>query len=123
MFIVPLNSHHLVSRLEGNDVSSGLKWAMVSRSVVLMPKPRFTSWLMEELLEPWVHYIPLAEDLSDVEAKVQWMIDHSIEAQRISYQARLWILDLYFHPQAAEDDRTINMEILGRYLSHYVAIP
>lgn len=40
--------------LEGNDVASGLKWALLSQSVVLMPRPRHTSWCMEELLEPWV---------------------------------------------------------------------
>lgn len=40
--------------LEGNDVASGLKWALLSQSVVLMPPPRHTSWAMEELLEPWV---------------------------------------------------------------------
>jgi hypothetical protein len=40
--------------IEGNDVASGLKWALLSQSVVLMPTPRHTSWAMEELLVPWV---------------------------------------------------------------------
>jgi hypothetical protein len=40
--------------LEGNDVASGLKWALLSQSIVLMPPPKHTSWAMEELLEPWV---------------------------------------------------------------------
>ena len=40
--------------IEGNDVASGLKWALLSQSVVLMPPPKHTSWAMEELLEPWV---------------------------------------------------------------------
>jgi hypothetical protein len=40
--------------IEGNDVASGLKWALLSQSIVLMPKPKHTSWAMEELLEPWV---------------------------------------------------------------------
>jgi Glycosyl transferase family 90 len=107
--------------LEGNDVASGLKWAMVSNSVVLMPPPTFTSWMMEELLEPWVHYIPLAPDLSDVEDKVRWMLGHDAEAQRISRRARLWILDLYFHPDAAADQRRINQEVLQRYRAHFRA--
>lgn len=119
MFILAHRLGWALSRLEGNDVSSGLKWAMVSRSVVLMPPPRFTSWLMEERLEPWIHYIPLASDLSDVETKVQWMLAHQVEAQRITYRARLWVLDLYFHPQAADDDKKINLEILRRYKAHW----
>jgi hypothetical protein len=40
--------------IEGNDVASGLKWALLSQSVVLMPPPKHTSWAMEELLQPWV---------------------------------------------------------------------
>jgi hypothetical protein len=40
--------------IAGNDVASGLKWALFSQSVVLMPPPNHTSWAMEELLEPWV---------------------------------------------------------------------
>ena len=43
--------------LERNDVSSGLKWALFSNSVVLTQTPTCTSWAMEELLVPWVHYI------------------------------------------------------------------
>jgi hypothetical protein len=40
--------------IEGNDVASGLKWALLSQSVVLMSPPKHTSWAMEELLKPWV---------------------------------------------------------------------
>jgi hypothetical protein len=101
--------------LEGNDVSSGLKWSMVSNSVVLMPPPTFTSWAMEELLEPWQHYIPLRPDLSDVDQKVQWMLANQAESQRIAHRAKLWILDLYFHPDAMKEAKLINEEILRRY--------
>jgi hypothetical protein len=45
--------------LEGNDLSSGFKWALLSNSVVMTQDLVYTSWAMEELLEPWVHYIPL----------------------------------------------------------------
>jgi hypothetical protein len=43
-------------------------------------------WAIEELLlEPcWVHYIPLAEDLVDVEEKIQWMIDNDDRARHIA---------------------------------------
>jgi hypothetical protein len=57
--------------VEGNDVASGLNSALLSQSVVLMPPPGHTSWLMEELLEPWIHYIPLEEDFPDLESKMQ----------------------------------------------------
>jgi hypothetical protein len=105
--------------LEGNDVASGLKWSLLSQSVVMMPKPKHTSWAMEERLEAWVHYVPLSDDLEDVEEKMQWVLSHDDEARRISERASLWMDDLVFHPDAARDDRLIKEEILRRYAAHY----
>ena len=42
-----LLEYKAVIMLEGNDVASGLKWALLSQSVVLMPRPLHTSWAME----------------------------------------------------------------------------
>jgi hypothetical protein len=106
--------------LQGNDVASGLKWAMLSQSVVLMPPPTVVSYALEDLLEPFVHYIPLDETLNDIEEKVQWMIDHPQESQQISYRATLWIMDLVFHPDAAHEEQRIRQEILLRYQAHFV---
>jgi hypothetical protein len=101
--------------LEGNDVASGLKWALLSQSVVLMPYPTHTSWAMEELLEPWVHYVPLNENATDVEDKMKWIVEHDDIAQAISARATQWMEDLVYHPDALEDDRWIEEEILRRY--------
>jgi hypothetical protein len=106
--------------LEGNDVSSALKWAMYSQSVVLMPRPTQTSWAMEELLEPWVHYIPLEDDLTDMKEKVQWLIDNDEKAKQISERATLWIKDLVLSPVAKEDEKQIQKEILRRYRAHFI---
>lgn len=115
-----MTSYKGIIVLEGNDVSSGLKWAMLSSSVVLMAPPLFTSWAMEELLEAWVHYIPIERDFSDLEEKVSWMINHDAESRRIAYRASLWIKDLVFHPSAQEDESQIFRGILHRYSRHFV---
>jgi hypothetical protein len=109
--------------LEGNDVASGLKWALLSQSVVLMPIPKHTSWAMEELLEPWVHYVPLNEDATDVEAKMKWIVEHDEIAQRIAQRATLWMEDLVFHPDAKDDDRWIEEQILQRYAAQFARLP
>jgi hypothetical protein len=106
--------------IEGNDVASGLKWALLSQSVVLMPNPKHTSWCMEELLEPWVHYVPLDDFATNVEEMMQWVVDHDEEAQRIAERATLWMEDMVFHPDAAQDDRLIQEEILRRYEAHFL---
>jgi Glycosyl transferase family 90 len=108
--------------LEGNDVASGLKWALLSQSVVLMPIPKHTSWAMEELLEPWVHYVPLNADASDVEEKMRWVVEHDEHARRIAHRGSLWMQDLVFHPESLEDDREIQEEILRRYMAHFAPL-
>jgi hypothetical protein len=50
---------------------------------------------------------------------MQWVVDHDDEARKISERASLWMEDLIFHPDAAEDDRLIQEEILRRYQSHF----
>jgi Glycosyl transferase family 90 len=103
----------------GLDAGTGLKWALFSNSVVMMIPPKFTSWAMEELLEPWVHYIPLSEDLSDVAEKMQWVLGHDSLAQQIAWQGALWIRDLVLHPDAETDDQRVTDEMIRRYLAHF----
>ena len=101
------------------DVSSGLKWGLLSRSVVLMPPPTKITWAMEELLQPYVHYIPLYPNLSNVEEQVIWILQHDEEAQAIAHQGSLWIQDLVLHPNASLDNRIIQQEMLVRYRAHF----
>jgi Glycosyl transferase family 90 len=115
-----LLKYKVLIMIEGNDVSSGLKWALYSSSVVVMPYPATaTSWAMEELLEPWVHFVPVKQDLSDLEFVVNWIFSHEEEAQYISLRARLWIEDLLFHPDAAKEEEYIQNETLKRYRANF----
>jgi hypothetical protein len=50
---------------------------------------------------------------------MQWILDNDAEAQRIAERATLWMEDLVFHPDAAEDDRLIHEETLRRYQAHF----
>lgn len=68
---------------------------------------------------PWIHYVPLNDDATDVEEKMKWILDHESDAKRISYAATLWMQDLVYHPDAAEDDRWIQEEMLKRYRMHF----
>jgi hypothetical protein len=110
-----LIQYKVVISLEGNDVSSGLKWNLLSNSVVMMPPPTATSWLMEELLEPWVHYIPLKYDGSDAEDMIRWVIENDLKARRIAERGTLYMYDLLYHPDAKRDDELVRKEMLRRY--------
>lgn len=66
-----LENKYILS-VEGNDKDSGLNWKLNSNSLVLMPKPLSTSWLMERKLIPNHHYILLKNDFSDLKDKLEW---------------------------------------------------
>jgi len=113
-----LKYKYLIS-IEGNDVSSGLKWMLFSNSVVMLPPTTYESWAMEGLLEPFVHYIPIKSDASDVEEKVQWAEDHPEEAQKIAERSTLFIYDLLFHPEALSDEQEILEGIAAKYETNF----
>merc|ERR1712232_1044012 len=58
-----------------------------------MPKLSWNSLLMKQnsshseffygLLKPFVHYVPVRNDLRDLEDKVQWVLTHQKEVQRM----------------------------------------
>ena len=113
-----LKYKYLIS-IEGNDVSSGLKWMLMSNSVVLLPPTTYESWAMEGLLEPFVHYIPIKSDASDVEEKIQWAEDNPDVAQKIAEGSTLFIYDLLFHPDALKDEQEILEGIAVRYETNF----
>jgi len=113
--------YKVVISLEGNDVSSGLKWNLLSNSVVMMPPTTATSWLMEEILEPWVHYIPLRQDGSDAEEMIRWVGENDLKARRIAERGALFMYDFLYHPDAKEDESLVKKEVLKRYRNFWDA--
>ena len=83
--------YRYILSVRGNDKDSGLNWKLSSNSVVLMHPPENTSWLMEPLLKPWVHYVPLRPDFEDVEDKVKWCEANLGMCEQISYNARRYM--------------------------------
>ena len=85
-----LNYKYILS-IPGADKDSGLNWKLASNSVVLMAPPEIESWLMEGLLEPWVHYIPLKDDYSDLDEIVKWCRNNDDKCQEIVKNANNFI--------------------------------
>ena len=79
-----------VLSLEGNDVATDLKWLMAHNSVIFMPTPRAESWLMEGLLQPWVHYVPL-DSPAHAAQRLEWARAHDTECQQIVANANVWV--------------------------------
>jgi hypothetical protein len=107
-----LLKYKMLVSIEGNDVASGLKWNLLSSSVVLMPPAEKSIFSMELLLEPWVHYVPLEVD--HVDKAIQWVLEHDDEAQRISQRGTNFMRDLFLHADAERDNAAVLQKIADR---------
>lgn len=85
-----LRSKFILS-VEGNDVATNMKWIAASNSVLVMPAPTICSWVMEDHMTPWVHYVPVAHDFSDLEDKHRWCLEHPQECERIALEGKEYI--------------------------------
>lgn len=81
-----LLQHKFLLSVEGNDVATNLKWILCSNSVAFCPPFTINSWILEENLQPWQHYIPVKHDFSDLSDKVEWAINHPEKCKDISRQ-------------------------------------
>lgn len=77
--------------LEGNDVSSGLKWILASQSVPIMPTPTVESWACEAMLRPFIHYVPVAADLSDLAEVHAWCRDNDTACRDIAHAGQVFM--------------------------------
>lgn len=99
--------------VEGNDKDSGLNWKLRSKSVVLMPKPTITSWLMEETLIPNIHYIEIKNDFSDLIDKIQWCNDNQQICQEIVSNANDYMKQFEDTDQELEIEKHIITKLLN----------
>ena len=93
--------------LEGNDVATGLKWQLASNSVVFMAKPTTVSFLMEDLLVPFVHYVPLKDDYSNLVEMVQWARNNDNKCKWISQQATVYMQRLWISKRAKDENNEV----------------
>ncbi|MGM0377186.1 MAG: glycosyl transferase family 90 [Bacteroidota bacterium] len=97
--------------LEGIDVASNLKWVMSSRSVAVMPRPKYETWFMEGMLRPDHHYVLIRDDFSDLEEKLNFFIQNPGEAEKIISNARAFVNQF----QNQEQEELISLLVLEKY--------
>ena len=109
-----IKNKYIIS-VDGNDKDSGLNWKLASDSLVFMNHPKIESWLMESKLKPWVHYVPLAEDFSDLIEKFQWAEKNPDKCIEIIKNANLF-MDSNFGDD--EKERKLEQMVITRYLEN-----
>ncbi|PWI65414.1 hypothetical protein PCL_07015 [Purpureocillium lilacinum] len=81
----------LVFDLDGNGISGRFNKLLASRSAVLK-QTLLREWHDERLI-PWVHYLPVSQDLGELPEMVVWLIeaeDGKRRAKNVADQGREW---------------------------------
>ncbi|WP_353980568.1 glycosyl transferase family 90 [Salinicola endophyticus] len=105
--------YRYVLSLEGKDVATNLKWILASNSLCFMPPPRFETWFMEGTLEPYVHYVPLAEDCRDMAAKMDYYDAHPAEAEAIVRRANAHVAQF----RDPRQELLLGLMVMHKYLA------
>jgi hypothetical protein len=111
--IKELLTYKFILSMEGNDVATDLKWILYSNSVVFMCKPTKCSWAMEELLIPYIHYIPLKSDYSDLEEKYNWALQHLPLCNEIAQNSKKYMQ----HFLNEESENTMIDTVILKYMN------
>lgn len=113
--ITDLLKYKYIISVEGNDKDSGLNWKLNSNSLVLMPRPRVSSWLMETTLIPNYHYVLLKDDFSDLKIKYKWCKKNQKKCKEIIKNANNYMKQF----KNEEHEEFLEKYVIKKYLEHY----
>ena len=68
----------------------GTVWKLYSGSVLLKVKGVWKQWYYDNMKE-WVHYVPINNDFSDINEKIEWCINNDEKCKIISENARKFV--------------------------------
>lgn len=103
--------YKFIVSLEGNDVASNLRWVLSSNSVPIMTKPHWQSWIMEDKLEPNIHYLELNKDLSNLDELLIWARENDKACEEIALNGKKYMSQFLDH----RNDLPVQKMVLDEY--------
>lgn len=80
--------------IDGTVATFGYAWRFFSNSVIFKQETNYSMWFYEGL-EPWVNYVPVNEDLSDLMKNLKFIIENDEIAKNIAYNSKCFA-ETYF---------------------------
>ena len=106
--------YKFILALEGIDVATSLKWIMSSNSLAVMPRPKYETWFMEGQLIPDFHYVEIKNDYSDLIERMNYYIEHPVEAEEIIKNANEYITQF----KNKKREKVISFMVLQKYFQY-----
>ena len=84
---VQMSKYKYILNIDGSVTAFRLSAELAFGSVILKVDSKYKIWYLH-LLEPWVHYIPIKSDLSDLKEKIEWCKSNQNTCEIIGSNAR-----------------------------------
>jgi hypothetical protein len=101
--------------VEGNDVATNLKWVMASNSLVMAPIPQIESWFLESRMVPYVHFLPINDDFSDLMEKYHWAESHPSDCEQMVLNAKTYVKSFLDQKKELELQKQVLMYYLNTF--------
>lgn len=96
--------HKYILDIDGHSNAwDALFWKLYSNSVVLKVDGVWEQWYYD-MLKPWIHYVPIKNDFSDINEQIEWCINNDDKCKIISENATKFIIE------------KLNMEEVQKYV-------
>ena len=81
--MIEQSNYKYIIHVDGNVNAYRLLTTMRTGSLILRVKSEYTSWI-DHLIKPNIHYIFINADLSNLEERIQWCIEHDKECEIVA---------------------------------------
>ena len=85
--------YKMVLIIDGNGISSAHSWCFGIGCVPFMITNN--DFWFKHLLIPFGNYIPIKYDLSDLEEKIEWVLEHDVEAREIAERSTTFAYHIF----------------------------
>lgn len=80
---------------EGHDCSTSLNWVLVSNCLAIVPPFHFENVIINsKQLKPYVHFVPIKEDFSNLNDIINWCLKNDNKCQEIVKNANNYMKNL-----------------------------
>ena len=79
--------------IEGYSAAWRLPFILASGSLVLKVDSQYKIWF-SNILKPWVHYVPVKNDLSDLAKQITWCKENDKECKKIAQNAKKFVKEI-----------------------------
>ncbi|AYV82999.1 MAG: hypothetical protein Hyperionvirus3_145 [Hyperionvirus sp.] len=87
-----LYQYKYILNIEGNDLSTSFVPALLSNSCPIHPYPFSSeSYLFARGLQPFVHFVPISPDGSDIEEKMNWCLSNESMCKKIAENGKIYM--------------------------------